>query len=662
MEFLHCLRIQFVPGLYEEERIENAVQFCKTYGFRNVMLFINSEEYNVGHMTKEEAAPWVETMLRAKRRFTENGISVSLNPWMEAGHLDRCRTLKPGQDFITMEDFNGKKCTMVACPLDENWRIYFADFYTYLLQTLRSEVVWVEDDFRLHNHGELEYGGCFCPLHMKRYNEKLGTNYTREEFREKLFGKNADEAAQRAWLDVSRETMSDFAAFLGNTVKAAGTGARVGLMSSTAESHAMEARDWTAIAEGLAQGKEKIHRIHLPCYIETTGKDYLFLFNRTSMAVRTFLPEDSLIYPELENGAFSTFIKDARFLRFQVESAIPLVLSGMTYDIYDFVGNGTIPEFGYGEAVKSITPYLNGVLSLGIRFSDLTGVLLPIDERTVYNRREIAVFEDFRPDEFYAGAYLASFGIACKYTKEKKFFNQTVALFGGAADNFSDEQLKDLFANNFVLLEGGTALRLVKRGLGGLIFAKSAERIPYETTLLSYEQTKGRVCGVKNRRASSFGKAGDYVKIEYGEGAEILSETFDNTQNFFGNGIARGKNFLLNPYVMNDFEGEQFNPTRTGILQSVLEEEGRETIMSGRAGVCCYHYKGAYGRALMIVNGTVENFSQIELTAVNVPVKEFYAVNRQSGAKEKIAFVQNGNKLKIDFPLEYLSTATFIFR
>lgn len=661
-EFLHCLRIQIVPDDLAEERIESVAAFCVKYGFKNVMLFINAEEYNVGHMTKEEAAPWLSTMLRAKEKFTALGISVSLNPWMEIGHTDRCRALKAGQDFTLMEDYNGKKGTSIVCPLDENWRAYFADFYTYLLKTVRPEVVWVEDDFRLHNHGDLEYGGCFCPLHMKKYNEKLGANYTREEFKDKLFGENADEAVKRAWLDVSRETMADTAEFIGKTVKRAGTGAKVGLMSSGVDSHCMEARDWNAVADGLAQGGEKIHRIHLPCYVERTGKDYLFDFNRSPMAVRAFLPEDASIYPELENGAFSTFVKDARFLRFQLESALPLALSGMTYDIFDFVGNGAIEAFGYGEAVKSVTPYLNGVISQGIRFSDLTGVMIPVDERTVYNRKNIAGFEDLRPDEFFAGAYLASFGIACRYTKAKRFENRIVALFGGAADNFTDEELSALFADNFVLLEGGAALRIVARGLGALIGAKSAERIPYETTLLSYEQARGEVGGVPKRRASSMGKAGDYVKIEYDFGAEVLSDVFENTGKYFGCGIVKGRNFLLNPYAMDYFQGEQFNFLRVEILQSVLKDCGREAVMSEREGVCCYRYKGAYGNALIVVNGTVENFAETELFIGDIPVKEAYVVDRETGEKKRAAFEKRGGRLKVFTPLAYLSSVTILLK
>lgn len=68
-EFLHCLRIQFPPNHHEDERIEEVVEFCQKFGFKNVMLFINAEEYHVGHMTKEEALPWLKTIKKQKKHW-----------------------------------------------------------------------------------------------------------------------------------------------------------------------------------------------------------------------------------------------------------------------------------------------------------------------------------------------------------------------------------------------------------------------------------------------------------------------------------------------------------------------------------------------------------------------------------------------------------------
>ena len=132
--YLNCLRIAIVPEYHEEQRISSIVEFCKKYKFDNVMLFINAEEYNLGHMTLEEAKPWIAAMKRAKVVFEEAGISVSLNPWIQTGHIDRGRTLRKGQNFVTMCDYNGTQCKLVTCPMDENWFAYYSKFYELLIR------------------------------------------------------------------------------------------------------------------------------------------------------------------------------------------------------------------------------------------------------------------------------------------------------------------------------------------------------------------------------------------------------------------------------------------------------------------------------------------------------------------------------------------------
>ena len=119
-------------------------------------------------------------------------------------------------------------------------------------------------------------------------------------------------------------------------------------MSSTPWHHAMEARDWKKLHEDLSSDGIMIDRIHLPAYREMGSKSYYFDFNRISMVNRSFIGDDCLIYPELENSSFSLFVKDRKFVLFQLESALPLGLSGMTYNIFAHVGNGVQEEFGYG--------------------------------------------------------------------------------------------------------------------------------------------------------------------------------------------------------------------------------------------------------------------------------------------------------------------------
>lgn len=662
-EFLNCLRVQIVPGHYEQERIENIADFCVKYGFRNVMLFINAEEYCVGHMTIQEAEPWVQTMKRAKQVFVERGLSVSLNPWIELGHLDRNRPLKPGQNFTTMVDYNGQQSEMVACPFCENWRSYYGEFYTYLLRELEPEVVWVEDDFRLHNHAPLEYGGCFCEEHMRRYNEKLGKNYTREQFVERLF-RQGDPKVRKAWLDVNRAVMVDLAEYLGKLVyDVTGGKTKVGLMSSMHQQHVTEGRDWYGIHKGLAQGGEMIDRLHLPSYQEISSKQYYYNFNLVPYITRAFLPRACKVLPEMENGSFGTYTKEARFLQFQLESAIPLCIEGMTYDIFDFVGNGTVESFGYGQAVKEIESYLNAVLSLSLKYETLEGIICHVDEKTVYHRKNVGSLEEMYPDEHDFYAYLNAVGFTTKISKNKHFRGKTVALSGSGVNNFTEEQLKDLFANNFVILEGGAAIQLMERGLSDLIKAKGYRRYDKECEL-SYEQVADgiEVNGRAGYRATMFFRAGNYVRVEYGEEVHALSHVYDYRNNCVGCGDVYESNFLLIPYVINTMLLEQFNDLRTTLLRRVVLEKTEQVVSTNYAGLYAYLFTRKRDDVLVLVNSTVSDLEQVCLDIRGVEIQNIYALNRKTGKRRKVAFRKEGDRVILDHTVGAMTTCTLILK
>lgn len=660
-DFLNCLRIQIVPGHFEEERLKSITDFCINYGFKNVMLFINAEEYNVGHMTIEEAEPWVKTMKRAKKLFTEKGLTVSLNPWIELGHLDRSRPLKADQHFTTMVDFNGRVNALCVCPFCNDWRAYFKEFYTYLLRELQPDTVWVEDDFRLHNHAPLEYGGCFCEEHMRRYNAKLGASYTREQFTDLLFRKKADMKVRRAWLDVNRECMVELAEFIGKTVKEAGN-AKVGLMSSGHDMHATEGRDWIGIHKALAQGGEMIDRLHLTGYYENSPKEFYYNFNRVPYVCRAFLPKRCRVLPEIENAAFSTFTKDPRFLQFQVEASIPLCIDGMTYDIFDFVGNGAIESFGYGQAIKELEPYLNAVKRLSLDYGEIDGIICPIDEKSVYNRKNVRGFYDMLPDEHHFYAYLAAVGLTTKITKKKKFTGKTVALSNGAVYNFSDAQLTALFKDNFVILEGGAAAHLIDRGLGWLIKAEGYEL--QTEGVNSYEQVRDGtlINGIPGYRATMFDKAGVYNKIDYSSEVNALSEVYDYKNGHVGHGDVYENNFLLIPFVINDMYREQFNELRICPLIRIALKETAPIVCTGRSGVYAYYFKKKGKSVIILVNSTLNDLDSISLDMNGISFEELSILSRKTGRSRRYSYTKNGNTVAVDHALPAMTTCCLILK
>ena len=57
-------------------------------------------------------------------------------------------------------------------------KVYCGDVSYYA--TVKPNMVWVEDDFRFHNHAPLEWGGCFCDLHIAEFSKRAGRELSRE--------------------------------------------------------------------------------------------------------------------------------------------------------------------------------------------------------------------------------------------------------------------------------------------------------------------------------------------------------------------------------------------------------------------------------------------------------------------------------------------------
>lgn len=659
-KFQNCLRIQIPPDEYADERIRGLVAHCKKFGFTNVMFLTTAEEWFLGHVTPEEIEPWVKVIKKASALLRKNGIGVSLHHWIGVGHLDRGIGLKPGQNFTTMADFNGKRSASVACPLDEEWQKHFKKLLGYLVREIQPDYYWVEDDFRLHNHAPLEWGGCFCEKHIRKFNAKLGANYTREEFCRKAFLIGEPTEERKAWLDCSKETMLDYAALIFKIVKEANPSTEIALMTSCPQEHCMEARDWNALFEIFSGGGDKLNRVHLPGYFERSGKDYMYDFNAIAMAVRAFSPPETKILPELENGSVNLFRKNARFLGFQLESAIPLCLSGMTYNIYDPVGNGAVEEFGYAQEIKRLTPYMQAAIDTGVCFSQMQGAVIPIDEKIAYKKKIKNDFYDLRTNLFETAAYVSALGLSYRYSKEKTFNGETVFLFGDAAYIFTDEQLRELFKNNCVAADGGAVLQLKERGLLSLIGATDATLYPAESGYQIYEQIADdtEILGIKGFRASCRVAAGDFVKIDYAKNVKLLSKVYKADGTIVWNGFVRGENFLVNPFVADKKLHTQFSDLRRRFVVDFVEEKTSALLNSCFEGVNAYLYKSEKESVVMLVNGTLENFEKTKFFVKGVAFDEIVSVDKD-GKEREILFSRTGNTVVAERPLQYMSTVTF---
>lgn len=658
----NCLRVQITNDDMQDERIENIAEHCAKYGIDNVMLTINQEEFNVGHITIELAKPWVAVLKKAKRALEEKGISVSLNNWIEIGHCDRGRPLFEGQNFQTFVDVNGRAAESVACPLCENWRKYFAEYATYLIKELSPDTFWLEDDFRLHNHSPLKGVGCFCPLHMKYYNEKLGTNYTREQFVEKVFAKGPINPEREVWLNANRDVMFDLAEFMNKTVKSANPDTDIAVMSSRPIWHCMEGRNWNKLLDILGRGGHRINRIHLP-YNEITGKEFMYNLNIMSLPVRSLADDDVIVMPEIEHGAATLYNKSARFLRFTLEASTPLVLSGTTYSIYDFIANGARESFGFGKVISDLQPYMQGIRDLNLEFSKMQGVVIPVDQNASYYKTIEKDDLDLTPTEYHAGAYLSGLGIAYKYSTEKEFNEKTLFMTASNLDYFTDEMLKTLFANNFIILDASAVISLSKRNLLSLISADKAEIMKGDTGVFSYEECERddvEICGVRKLRASARRVIGDSVKVDYNKEVTIHTKLYNHFMEEAANGFTAGENFAVLPFFVTEYRYPLFADLRKYFLSKVITEQKSEYVVFDEMGISPYLYKRENDYVLIAVNGNVDTFDNICFKIDNVKFTRIFMLDKK-GSLVEAPYEYKDSKVQIDMPFEYMSSLTLIF-
>lgn len=680
VNFEYILRIAIAPENNENERFEHLLEFCKLAYIDEVMFFINCEELNQGHLTIEETKPWMEVIAKGKALLDHIGVKTSINPWSTLLHTDRGRKLKNGQDFMLMTDPYGNKTNAVACPLCPNWQNYIKEMYSYYA-SLKPNVVWVEDDFRLHNHEPLVWGGCFCDLHMEEYSKlaiKLGIKtegdtLTREEFVKGIV-KNGDvHPYRKVWLDVSRETMINIAKLLGEAVRKISPGTKVGLMSSSPSTHCAEGRDWNAIFKNLSGDSPPINRPHLPCYIEETPQSYLLGFSAVTRMTKAFLPESTLIYPELENFQNTRFAKSKAFTKYQIETSTLFGSHGITLNIFDMMGNGALLTEGYQYTLANTKYFVNCLTALGLNASKQQGIKIPICQESSYTlktRKGDSMYELY-PQETFWCQLLSAYGIANIYTRDIEHENSIIAVSGQYFRNLESKELVKLFINNYIIMEGSAAYTLWDMGFGYLAGIDNIICHEPDSGIQAYEEVcdGGIYSGLHNARMSNQIRTGPYLEIKYvcEKTAHIITVAKTPNGNIIGPGMVLYNNkVLILPYdVSGDIIGTHLNTTKQEIIQTYVNKLGsvvKPAMVLDAPYVSVYDYAVKDRRVLIVVNSSGDDLNEVKIKlADDIPLhaKILEINNSKSDAKNLVTVDENG--VMIFKNLKRLELRAFVF-
>ena len=661
--FRFCCDMEF-NGKQETEAL---MQYVQQAQIDDVAVFVNVQEMNTGHLTFSEQEPYLAFLQDLQMRLCEAGVSLSINNWHSIMHADLGKKLSNTQTFNRMVDINGKKSDLCVCPLCEEWQTYFCELYARYAK-LNPAVLWVEDDFRFHNHEPLAWGGCFCDAHMRLYSQLAGKQLTREEFIAGVLQPGTPHAYRQIWLDVCRRTLVQVAKRVGDAVRAASHTTQVGLMSSAPHIHAAEGRDWHGILEGFAAAQTPVNRVHLPGYIEPTSQEYIQNFNMVSMLTRHFLPLQTQVYPELENYPYSLFTKSRRFTRYQLLSSLALNEQGMTIDLYDLNGNGIVWEENFQQMLREVKPFLETANATGVFQQPRLGVQVMCSELSAYtlHTQQGQCMEELYPQEVFFAGLLPIYGIPFSYCSDPDIKGEVVAVSGQYFRNLTSAEIKHLFAHNAVIVNGDALHTLCSMGLGDLAGVTAAEWKAQNSGAYTFEQvTNGhQYVARENARASAVISCADALYVEYGAPIQEYTAFYNAYRARTGIGQVV-VNDTLWVFPFGRFSGALDippmlrNTARQEIAQDIIQSicKSRDwPMVQGAPYLVPYCWRTNKGIAVYLVNAATDPVSEIVLQMPQPFVGTSVRVLGSNGESGIVPVQTISNTLRLPFTLDSLET------
>jgi len=523
------LRYQIIPGENVERDARTLADFCRRHGVEEVVLFFAGEEWNNGLLSREEEDTWFETVKRAKKVLEEAGLTVSLNPWMTVLHTDRGRRFPKDRKFRPMVSPLGEESKACASFADPGWRGYIYELYGRFAK-LGFRVIWVEDDFRYHNHAPLTWGGGFEPEMLERFSEKVGREVSREEVVENILKPGKPHPWRTKWMETWREVQLEVARGIAEAVERNSSGrTKLGLMSSNPSIHSTEGRDWKMLFRALSIGGEVAHRPHFAPYGESPGRDKTYSIMMLDLQ-RNLRPPRCEVAPEIENFPFTRWNKSDTQTWAEMALAMFYGSDALLLDLFPFTGNPADREPQIGELLDGSRPALEWISSKFHGDLKTCGVGIPWreDAQAYVRTRKGRSMEELDASSFGPGYLLLPYGVPVSSDPQK-----VNAVFGSLAWAFGDDKVHRMLSGG-LMLDGESAEILCLRGFGryiGVDFKGWAER---KESKYSLEVVTSEEAGVEEGLYFSVNLLPRIAVIEPLEGAHMWSEVITPEREHIG--------------------------------------------------------------------------------------------------------------------------------
>ncbi|WP_157538039.1 hypothetical protein [Kitasatospora azatica] len=467
------LRFQLHPTPEAAQQAKELAKFCGEAGVTEVVLLLGAEELYAGHPVGPAEELLFETAATATAVLREAGLEVSLNPWVTAGHADRGRADRLG--FSPMVGPDGTVAAAQASFACPRWCAWLAGHYARYAG-LGVRVLWLEDDFRYHNHAPLHWGGGFEPLMLDRFARLAGEPVTREQLVTAVTAPGEPHPWRALLQQVWRNAQLEAAAMVAMAVdERSGGRVQLGLMSSEPGVHSVEGRDWPALFKALSINGRVAHRPHFARYSDAPGRELSFSVWMLE-AQRALRPEHASSEPEIENWPHTTWSKSDTQTWSELVAAQLAGSDAMFLNVHP-MQSGRAQRFPrVAELLRRARPALDWVAERQPRSLRTHGVGLPMPQQAAAHVRTSAGGElaALAVDAGPAADHLLRYGVPITAGDAP-----VQAVFGQLAWSFGDFDIERLLTGG-LLLDGTAAEILTRRGFGHLLGISACELVERE--------------------------------------------------------------------------------------------------------------------------------------------------------------------------------------
>jgi len=618
--FCIILRYGLDPFNAPTENLKQLEAFIQESTINEVMFLLMPEERSSGHPTEALSKPWIEVIQQAKEMFARYGVATSLNPWTTTYHAGRGRSLHTGQNFRLMVGETGADNGISPCPFYEDWQHYLNEYFVFLAQAIEPVALWVEDDWRLHNHGEeLGYGGCFCQYCLARFARMVGRKeVTREEVVATVAASGEPHPWRAKWLELARQALQEPAEKLAAVLKAVAPDMRLGLMTSIPDVHSIENRDWNGLMDVFTDDEARyLIRPHMPPYTELPP---IITTPGVSRQTIANLNRDADIYPELENSPrCGVYSGSHAYSAWEIYNAILYGARGITINHFDNMGMNTYYDRGMGASLGRHRPFFDALMELHLDDRRARGVkILFAPDVAAHTRTEPesaaeatrlfsgansskmqqdgTSLNQLKADSIAWSQAFYVMGVSHSFTRcVKQDPSAVYAVSDQTLHSFNDSKIEALLTQR-VILDLPSAEILVQRGFGSLIGVNAIKRVTLKETGYSLEEIEpslfGELEGGVKARMCALRCANPIGVLDYTSGVERLSmiKGPEFEPKFPGSGLFTNRSggvvyTCCYPLGSGQFYMAYFNRVRqeywTKVLSRMSGKGGTQTIACG---------------------------------------------------------------------------------